>query len=277
MAIKIRLLPASFLLGLVALCDIQAAKATPCATNNPCYHAGPFSAEIVNLITSQRTHAGGETINLRFFVRLTNLSNAPIILAYQSERAILIDDQANRYSSSDKGVSGIGITTKHLDKSDAKLLLQPGEAREITLESQRSFKRDKIYGTIYNYDFTLDQLEVTPSQQITKLRDYNVSYRNVVASKFAAAPKTNYANRASAHTDPTYHPASGQTNHDAYGEYESNNKGQYQTPRQTAADRRAEKEERRAEKEERRAERVEQVNQGLETGKKLLDMLGGQK
>ena len=194
---------AGFGLALAIALSFSASAAAPCTSGKPCYNAGPFSAEIVNLITARKAYGNqGQYVTLRFYMQLTNHTTQPIWIGYRSQSSVLIDDQANRYDSKDDGVKGIGLTSQH--GLDPQLLLQPGEARTVTFESMEYFANDQIFGTIYNYDLTFDQLEVTPSQQARKLREYNMSFHNVAASTFAPAPSTNVANAPSASSGPQY-------------------------------------------------------------------------
>jgi len=187
---------------LVAALPLSAQANPPCSSGKPCYNAGPFTAEIVNLVTSRTPSYGGNTVSLRFYMQLQNLTAQSIVIGYRSASSVLIDNEANRYRSDDSGVKGIGLTSEY--KLDPQLVLQPGEARTLTFESQSTFTDKQIFGTIYNYDLTFDQLEITPSQQARKLREYNMNFANVAASTFASAPSTNIANAPSANTGAQY-------------------------------------------------------------------------
>lgn len=198
-----RIAGAAKCLTLIAvIASSQANAGAPCASGKPCFNAGAFSAEIVNLITSSQRSTYANSVSLRFYIKLENHSAQPVIIGYRSQSSVLIDNEQNRYRSDDTGVSGIGVTSQY--KMDSQLRLQPGESRTVTFESAGNFAADKIFGTIYNYDLTFDELQVTPSQQVVKLRELNMNFHNIVASQFAPAPATAIASAPSANTGAPY-------------------------------------------------------------------------
>jgi hypothetical protein len=152
------------------------APADPCAGNARCYVTGPLVAEIAQLASGQpanNNHA------VRLNLRIRNVSNQPLILAYQQNSGTMLDNYGNKYIvdwRSNQNVSGIGQSTRQ--KADPQFVLSPGEARNATLTYSRYVGKTAI-GTIFSPDLVLEQLEVLPSQQIRSVRDYNVSFTGI--------------------------------------------------------------------------------------------------
>jgi len=152
------------------------APADPCAGNARCYATGPLIAEIAQLASGQpanNNHA------VRLNLRIRNVSNQPLILAYQPNSGTMLDNYGNKYTvdwRSNQNVSGIGQSTRQ--KADPQFVLSPGEARNATLTYSRYVGKTAV-GTIFSPDLVLEQLEILPSQQIRSVRDYNVSFTSI--------------------------------------------------------------------------------------------------
>lgn len=157
--------------------------ADPCAGRTRCYATGPIVAEIVQLLPSQDRSNHAVRINVRF----RNVSDRPVILAYQQNSGVMLDNYGQRYTvdwRNNANVSGIGQTTRQ--KADPQFVLQPGEARSATLNYTRYVGKTAI-GTVFSPDFVVQELEILPSNQIRPVRDYNVSFSNVAAGGVADA------------------------------------------------------------------------------------------
>lgn len=163
----------------------SAPVADPCAGNARCYATGPIVAEIVQLLQSQQASQHAVRINVRF----RNVSDRPVILAYQQNSGVMLDNYGQRYTvdwRNNANVSGIGQTTRQ--KADPQFVLQPGEARSATLNYSRYVGKTAI-GTVFSPDFVVQELEILPSNQIRAVRDYNVSFANVTSGGVGEAGK----------------------------------------------------------------------------------------
>jgi hypothetical protein len=151
--------------------------ADPCTAAPRCYSAGPFTAQVEQLTTSQ---ASGNHL-VRINVRFRNVTNQPLILAYTTNSGSMVDDHGNRYSIDSRyadRVKGIGQVSRN--KADPQFVLSPGESRSATLEYSRYVGKTMI-GTVFTPDLAVEQLEVLPSQQIRSIREYSLNFANLTA------------------------------------------------------------------------------------------------
>lgn len=161
-----------------------AAGATPAPVTDPCegkpncYATGPFMAEAQANVSQDATY---QHVSIR--VRFRNLSNQPVILAYQEGSASMIDNQGNKYQP--MSISGMGKVSR--SSADPQFVLSPGEYRQATVV-YRLHKGGKILGNAFTPDFVISQLEILPSQQVRSVRDYAVSFTGVATSPLGAAP-----------------------------------------------------------------------------------------
>lgn len=158
--------------------------ADPCAGNARCYATGPFVAEIMQLASGQKQ---SNAHVVRIGVRLRNVSNQPLILAYQQNSGTMLDNYGQRYTvdwRSNANVSGIGQSTRQ--KADPQFVLSPGEARTAVFNYSRYVGKTAI-GTVFSPDLVIEQLEILPSQQIRSVRDYSVSFANITAASNAVS------------------------------------------------------------------------------------------
>lgn len=168
----------------VASTTTNAAAADPCTGIPNCYAAGPFVAEIVQLAPNQPKNNAHV---VRVGVRFRNVSNQPLILAYQSNSGTMLDNYGQQYGvdwRSNANVSGIGQSTRN--KADPQFVLSPGESRTASFNYSRYVGKSAI-GTIFSPELVVEQLEILPSQQIRSTRDYAVSFINVSSASLGAS------------------------------------------------------------------------------------------
>lgn len=128
---------------------------------------------------------GGRHHVIKLNVKFRNVSDQPIILAYQSGTSGAIDNLGNRYfwgraGTHDTSAQGIGYVTGR--SADAQFVLNPGEIRAATFRLIRFEAGKNQIGTAFNYDVVIQQLEPLPSQQVRKLRDYSLNFANLSAN-----------------------------------------------------------------------------------------------
>lgn len=161
-----------------------AEPADACGGRPRCYNAGPFIAEIQNLTASLSGPYNDHT--LRFTVKIKNVGDAPIILAYQAGTQIAVDNVGHRYGGGrfDGGVQGMGTITGQ--KADPQFLLQPGQSRNATFGVWRRAYRTEI-GTMFTEDFVLKELIPFSDGKIRIAREFAVGFRDIGVSPIGAA------------------------------------------------------------------------------------------
>lgn len=168
--------------GAPAPAAAPAAPVDPCAGAPRCSSAGPFVAQVSQLTADK---PGGRHHVIKLNVKFRNVSDQPIILAYQSGTSGAIDNLGNRYfwgrsGTHDTSAQGIGYVTGR--SADAQFVLNPSETRAATFGLIRYEAGRNQIGTAFNYDVVIQQLEPLPSEQVRKLRDYSLSFANLSAN-----------------------------------------------------------------------------------------------
>lgn len=174
---------------------IPAATADPCGGSNRCFNAGGFVAEVMQVQTAR---VGGRHESLAINIRFRNMSDKPVILAYQSGSSSAIDNFNNKYywgraGTHDASVKGIGYVTGR--SADPQFALQPGQMRAATFGLIRYEAKPPI-GEAYNYDVVIEELELLPGQQIRSARQNSVSFANLTAGSFRGTTATTAADQA---------------------------------------------------------------------------------
>jgi hypothetical protein len=148
-----------------------------CGNAPRCLDAGPFTTSVLQVIASTT----GRWHLVRFNLRVRNTSGQPLILAYLASSGTMADNLGNRYVCDTRvtgRVSGIGLT--NAQQADPQFMLQPGEARDFSVEYGRRVDRTQI-GTTFSPDLTLQALEVLPSRQIRPTRDFSINFVDLAA------------------------------------------------------------------------------------------------
>jgi hypothetical protein len=174
---------------------IPAATADPCGGSDRCFNAGGFIAEVMQVQTAR---VGNRHESLALNIRFRNLSEKPVILAYQSGSSSAIDNFNNKYywgraGTHDASVKGIGYVTGR--SADPQFVLQPGQTRNATFGLIRYEAKPPI-GEAYNYDVVIEELELLPGQQIRSARQNSVSFANLTAGSFRGTTATTSADQA---------------------------------------------------------------------------------
>jgi serine/threonine-protein kinase len=159
-----------------------------CAGKPSCYSGGPFVMEVTGVKSSQITSVNPSVQVLQVNVRFRNLMSQPIILAYVAGSGVVTDNNGKRYGDHywpavlNAGAKGIG--TVKGDQADPQFVLGPNASGNASFVLARdrvlNNPRDPI-GTAFNFDLSIAQLEVLPSQQVRTLRDYSVGFTELGA------------------------------------------------------------------------------------------------
>jgi hypothetical protein len=150
----------------------------PCTGRSQCYWEGPVVAEVVTLAPVRQ----GEP---RAFanVRLTNVSNLPLLLAYTNNSAGVIDDAGNRYTAQ----SIVGLPKVNDPNGVQPAELAPGESRNAVLMVSAPASTREV-GTRYSLNMAVTQLEATSSRQFVLGREFAIGIRDVAPGTLKAAP-----------------------------------------------------------------------------------------
>jgi len=168
-----------------------------------CVTSGPFAAEIIGLTPSTLPYSTPVDA-LQARVRFRNLTNQPLILAYNAGSAVITDNFGSRYASDTPahgdGAKGIGIARDH--QADPQFVLGPGASGDATFSASRGRARTDRVGETMSFDMTIAHLEILPGQQIRTVRDYSLGFTNLspaaVNNATAVAPATGGSTTAQA-------------------------------------------------------------------------------
>jgi len=131
-------------------------------------------------------------------VRFRNLTSQPLILAYTQASSAIIDNLGNRYywgraGTHDTSVQGMGLVAG--THADPQFVLRPGESRDAKFTLYRFNVGNSGIGSTFNYDVSIEQLGILPSQQIRSLRRYAVHFDNLTMGGTGAANVTDAVNK----------------------------------------------------------------------------------
>ena len=170
---------AMVLVGSQAAGGVVTEGSNPCSDTPHCAIAGPFRAEVAEVISGR----SGKRYVVRTTLRFTNLSDRPIRLGYKARSGSATDELGNRYANegSDRNrVRGIGYVTSRA--ADPQLVLGPGESRSASFESSLWVYRGTRVGTVWNYALTIDLLEILPSRQVRTIQEYSVGFTHLTTT-----------------------------------------------------------------------------------------------
>lgn len=162
---------------------------TRCKDGAACVDSGAFDIELVSLVESMGpANRSPRTHHLRITLRATNRADTQLRLGYMAGSALAINSAGNRYTShyignlsrEQKVVQGIGLVGE--GNADPGFVLTPGASRNFTIEVYHSINpREPRGASPYSLDLTLVELVVTPSNQVTTLREHSISFPALTA------------------------------------------------------------------------------------------------
>src|SRR5689334_23016858 len=168
----------------------QAAPATagaaslkdPCGGSPRCFNAGTFTAEVVQVLPTAMARGVRHHV-VTFNIRFRNVSNKPLILAYQSGSSSAHDNFGNAFTfgrpgTHDTSVKGIGMVAGR--SADTQFVLAPGQSRNASFGIIRFNARPPI-GEAWNYDVVIEEIEIQPGQVVRSVRQNSVSFANLKA------------------------------------------------------------------------------------------------
>src|SRR6266581_2583706 len=161
-----------------------------CGGKPRCYSAGPFVMEVTGVKPSQITTINPGVHVLQVNVRFRNLLSQPIILAYVAGSGVVTDNNSKRYGESggqyvNGGGGAKGIGTVKGDQADPQFVLGSNASGNASFVLVRNHNlndpRDPI-GATFDFNLSIAQLEVLPSQQIHTVREYAGTFSNLPAT-----------------------------------------------------------------------------------------------
>jgi hypothetical protein len=186
------------LLALAAVSNAAAPSAPkdPCEGAPRCYNAGAFTAEVMQVSPTAMT-GGARHHMVSINIRFRNVSDKPVILAYQSGSSSARDNFGNAFTwgrpgTHDTSVKGIGMVAGR--SADTQFSLAPGQSRSATFGIIR-FNAKPPIGNAWNYDVVIEEIEIQPGQVVRSVRQNSVTFSNLTAGTFpvlsdATAAKT---------------------------------------------------------------------------------------
>jgi hypothetical protein len=180
--------------GGAAVAAAPAAKPAPaspadaCAASSRCYNAGTFIADVVQLQSTAMT-AGARHQSVAINIKFRNISDKPLILAYQSGSSSALDNFGagftwGRPGTHDTSVKGIGLVTGR--SADTQFQLAPGQSRSATFNIIR-FNAKPPIGDHWNYNVVIEEIEIQPGQVVKSIRQNSLNYANLGSGTFTAS------------------------------------------------------------------------------------------
>ena len=153
-----------------------------CAGKPHCVEVTPFAATVTDFRTSTSGNTKVVTVTMQFH----NRTAAPLILGYVQGSGIVTDDRGNRYSVYGQGaIRGIGEISNNT--FDPKFTLQPGETSDARLEFQWSPQRGQIFGTTYDVELAVRQIDQLEGNQFQLGKEYALKLDGFTAGASVAA------------------------------------------------------------------------------------------
>jgi len=152
------------------------AAADGCAGKQHCDSNKIFSAEVVGLTGSI---VGGRHHLVKMNVRLRNLTDHPIILAYVTGTSGGVDNLGNAYywgraGTHDVSTQGIGLLEGR--KADTQFQLEPGESRNAMFAIIRYEAARKPIGNSFTYNMTIAELRKLGGPSVESAKQYTLNF-----------------------------------------------------------------------------------------------------
>jgi hypothetical protein len=139
-----------------------------------CDEGTTFAASIADV----RTSVSGRDRLVAVTLRIRNRMNHPLTLAYVQNSGVITDDRGNRYVVyGPTAVRGLGEIAG--SRVDPKFTLPAGETADARLEFLWRPTSGAIYGTVYDLDVALRELEPVPADQWQLGREHALQYRGL--------------------------------------------------------------------------------------------------
>jgi hypothetical protein len=122
-------------------------------------------------------------------VRFRNISDKPVILAYQASSSAAVDNFGNAFTwgrpgTYDTSVKGIGLVSAR--SADTQFSLAPNQARSATFNIIR-FNAVPPIGESWNYNVVIEEIEIQPGQVVKSVRQNSVSFERLAPGTFPGA------------------------------------------------------------------------------------------
>ncbi|HET9604093.1 MAG TPA: hypothetical protein VFO96_07355 [Gemmatimonadales bacterium] len=149
-------------------------QAPGCQGEPRCDEGTTFAASVADV----RTSVSGRDRLVAVTLRIRNRMNHPLTLAYVQNSGVITDDRGNRYVVyGPTAVRGLGEIAG--SRVDPKFTLPAGETADARLEFLWRPTSGAIYGTVYDLDVALRELEPLPADQWQLGREHALQYRGL--------------------------------------------------------------------------------------------------
>ena len=161
-----------------------------------CFNAGPFQANISQMILSQQ----GAWHVIRMNIQFHNSTNQPLIIAYHEGSMSMVDNNGNAYvpaGGNPSEVQGMGVDRG--SQTDSTFTLSPGQTGNAMFATARVRGNTSPVGTAYSYNFTIDELQNQNGAMAIPVRTYDLNFASLSpgttsASAFqSGSPASSYA------------------------------------------------------------------------------------
>ena len=158
------------------------AVAKVCGDNSRCTEVTSFAATITDFRVS---NAGGDKV-LSYTVSFRNKTPAPLILGFVQQSGLALDDQGVRFGLyGANALRGIGPITGN--GFDPKFVVQPGESSDARIELASRVSQGTIFGTVYDVEFAVREIEPLPGNQYQLGREHVVQLKGLIPPDGRAA------------------------------------------------------------------------------------------
>ena len=168
----------------------SASTGNACGGAARCIELTPFTATLSDLRLSKY---GNDKV-LTFSVRFRNLLDRPLYLGFVQGSGLMIDDQGMRYTLAGgaAALKGIGLVSQ--GSFDPKFVLQAGESGDVRVELMSRAQQGQIFGTVYDLDFAVREIEALPANQFQLGKEHSLQYKRLAPDD--GAPMTASASAA---------------------------------------------------------------------------------
>lgn len=154
------------------------------ACGQSCFDAGPFQANVSQMMVSQE----GAWHVIRMNFQFHNSSNQPLVIAYHDGSMVMVDNNGNAYipAGGNPGeLQGMGIDRGN--QTDPQFVLAPGQTGNAMFAVARNRPNTSPIGTSYSYNLTIDELQTQNGALAIPVRTYNLNFPTLAPGASSAA------------------------------------------------------------------------------------------
>jgi hypothetical protein len=127
--------------------------------------------------------------SVTFNIRFRNLTDKPLILAYQASSSAGVDNFGNAFTwgrpgTYDTSVKGMGVVSAR--SADTQFVLSTQQTRTATFGLIR-FNAVPPIGEGWNYNLVIEEVEIQPGQVVRSVRQNSINFANLTPGTFSGA------------------------------------------------------------------------------------------